>query len=266
MIAILLCAGYATRLYPLTQNFPKPLLPVANKPVIEYLVDQINGLPEIDSLHIVTNDKFYGQFSKWALQANRSGIPSIPIIVHNDGTSCNADRLGAVADLHFVLKRLRTTQPMLVSAADNIFCFSIEAIWRCFLSGGHHLVLALPQKDRSKLQQTGVLELSAQDRVLRLHEKPCNPPSTWSCPPIYFLQPSARKHLDTLIATQTPPDSPGHFIDYLCRREHVMAKKTNGLRLDIGDAASYREADQRLRREPLFIRTSVLADVSDDDD
>lgn len=253
MIAILLCAGYATRLYPLTRHFPKPLLPVADKPVIQYLVDQIDGLPEIDSLHIVTNDKFYGQFSRWALQAYRSGTVSIPITVHNDGTSCNADRLGAVADLHFVLKRLKTNQPMLVSAADNIFCFSIEAVWRFFLSVGSHLVLALPQEDPGKLRQTGVLELDTLSRVLRLHEKPCSPPSTWSCPPIYFFQPSAQKHLDTLIATQTPPDAPGHFIDYLCRREHVMAKKVNGLRLDIGDAASYREADELLRRKPLSI-------------
>jgi glucose-1-phosphate thymidylyltransferase len=252
MIAVLLCAGYATRLYPLTQNFPKPLLEVADKPVIDYLVDQIDGLPEIDTLHIVTNAKFHAQFSRWAAQRNTRGTASIPIMVHNDGTSCNAKRLGAVADLHFVIKKIGVTRPMLVSAADNIFRFSIAGIWRRFLSVSHHLVAALPQPDLSQLQRTGVLELNDQNRVLRLHEKPRNPPSTWSCPPLYFLQPSAQKHLEILITSETSPDAPGHFIDYLCRREQVMAQKVEGSRLDIGDVASYHNADQRLRREPLF--------------
>lgn len=253
MIAVLLCAGYATRLHPLTQNFPKPLLPVADKPVIDYLVDQIDGLPEIDSLHVVTNDKYHAHFSRWAQERNQPGSAPIKIIVHNDGTSCNANRLGAVADLQFVLKKIGTTPPMLVAAADNIFRFPIEGIWRRFLTESRHLVIALPQVDLNQLQRTGVLDLSDRDRVLRLHEKPRIPPSTWSCPPLYFLQPSARKHLEALIATENRPDAPGHFIDYLCRQEHVMAQKVKGSRLDIGDVASYRTADQRLRREPLFI-------------
>ena len=142
---------------------------------------------------------------------------------------------------------------MLVGAADNIFRFSIKGIWRRFLAESHHLVIALPQKDPGKLRRTGVLELSDGDRVLQLHEKPNTPPSTWSCPPLYFLKPTARAHLQTLIAAGTSPDAPGHFIDYLCRREPVMAQKVTGSRLDIGDADSYRNADQRLRCEPLFI-------------
>lgn len=253
MIAVLLCAGYATRLYPLTRTFPKPLLPVADKPVIEYLVDQIDGLPEIDSLHIITNAKFYEDFCRWALKKNKTGTASLPISVYNDGTTRNANRLGAVADLHFVLEKLKTTQPMLVGAADNIFRFSIEGIWQRFLLQSHHWVIALPQRDLGKLQRTGVLELGDRDRVLRLHEKPNIPPSTWSCPPLYFLQPTAREHLQTLMATDTSLDAPGHFIDYLCRREHVMAQKVTGSRLDIGDVASYREADELLRREPILL-------------
>jgi glucose-1-phosphate thymidylyltransferase len=253
MIAVLLCAGYATRLHPLTQNFPKPLLPVAGQPVIDYLVHQINALPQIEALHIVSNDKFYALFSRWAVEMDKSESASMPITVHNDGTSCNANRLGAVADLQFVLQRVKTNQPMLVGAADNIFRFPIEGIWRRFLSASDHLVVALPQMDPAKLKKTGVLELGDRDRVLRLHEKPTHPPSIWSCPPLYFLQPSASNHLEALMATETAPDAPGHFIDYLCRRESVRAQKVEGSRLDIGDVASYRKADQLLRREPLFM-------------
>ena len=253
MIAVLLCAGYATRLYPLTRDFPKPLLPVADKPVIEYLVNQIDGLPEIESLHIVTNAKFYAHFSRWAEHIGRRGRAAAPITVHNDGTSCNANRFGAVADLQFVLQRLIPSQPMLVSAADNIFRFALAGIWQRFLTTDNHMVIALPQTDLGQLRRTGVLELDNQNRVQRLHEKPHHPPSTWSCPPLYFLQPSARKHLETLTAAGTSPDAPGHFIDYLCRREDVLAHKVDGTRLDIGDVTSYRDADQRLRREPLFV-------------
>ena len=114
-------------------------------------------------------------------------------------------------------------------------------------------MVALPQTDPVKLQKTGVLALGERDRVLRLHEKPSVPPSTWSCPPLYFLQPSAGQHLETLVADESTPDAPGHFIDYLCRREPVAAHKVNATRLDIGDLASYRDADRRLRREPVFI-------------
>jgi glucose-1-phosphate thymidylyltransferase len=158
-----------------------------------------------------------------------------------------------VADLHFVLNRVKTTEPLLVGAGDNIFRFPIEGIWRRFLSASDHLVVALPQTDPAKLQKTGVLALGERDRVLRLHEKPRVPPSTWSCPPLYFLQPSAGPHLEDLVAAKSAPDAPGHFIDYLCRRERVRAHKVDGTRLDIGDLDSYRSADRRLRREPLFI-------------
>ncbi|MBI9085645.1 MAG: nucleotidyltransferase family protein [Desulfobacterales bacterium] len=252
MIAVLLCAGYATRLYPLTRSFPKPLLPVADKPVIDYLVDQIAVLPTIDTLHIVTNAKFYDHFRKWAGQKAAAGAVSIPIIIHNDKTSCNAHRLGAVADLQLVLKSLPSPQPMLVAAADNIFRFSFAGLCERFLREKRHLVVALPQTDRHKLQKTGVLALDDEDQVLRLHEKPIDPPSTWSCPPLYFLRPSAIGHLDTLLATENQPDAPGHFIEYLCRREPVMAQRLDGTRLDIGDIDSYHDADKRLRCEPLF--------------
>ncbi|MGD9224331.1 MAG: nucleotidyltransferase family protein [Desulfobacteraceae bacterium] len=252
MIAVLLCAGYATRLYPLTRSFPKPLLPVADKPVIDYLVDQIALLPALETLHIVTNDKFHDHFRRWAGQKTAAGALSIPIIIHNDGTTCNARRLGAVADLHFVLKSLLSPQPMLVAAGDNIFRFPLAGLWQRFLREKRHLVVALPQYDRRKLKKTGVLVLDDVDRVLRLHEKPTDPPSTWSCPPLYFLRPCAIEHMETLLATENRPDAPGHFIEYLCRREPVMAQRLEGTRLDIGDIDSYRDADRRLRREPLF--------------
>lgn len=253
MIAVLLCAGYATRLYPLTKTFPKPLLPVAGKPVIDYLVDQIINLPQINELHLVTNSRFYDHFHEWAETKNALESFATPICLHNDGTMDNAHRLGAVVDLHFVLQRIRPQERFLVAAADNIFRFSFSDLWQRFLNSCHHMVLALPQHDYRQLQKTGVLEIDRYNRVVRLHEKPTDPPSNWSCPPIYFLNSSAIGHLSDLIASGGQVDAPGLFIDYLSQNEEVTAHKVHGTRLDIGDMVSYREADRLLRREPVFI-------------
>jgi glucose-1-phosphate thymidylyltransferase len=252
MNAVVLCAGYATRLYPLTKTFPKPLLPVVDKPVLDYLVDQIVGLPDIDKLHVVTNGRFYDHFHQWAEDKEALQTFTTPIHLHNDGTMENAHRLGAVADLHFVLQRIKPLEPFLVAAADNIFRFALSDLWQQFLDGKHHMVLALALDDRRRLQKTGVLDIGRDNQVVRLHEKPTDPPSNWSCPPIYFFQPSAMDHLDEIIASGQLFDAPGHFIDYLSQKETVMARRVNGTRLDIGDLASYRNADQLLRREPLF--------------
>lgn len=252
MNAVLLCAGYATRLYPLTKTFPKPLLPVADKPVMDYLVDQIITLPHIDKLHVVTNGRFYDHFCRWAEAKKALKAFEALIYLHNDGTMENAHRLGAVADLHFVLQRIKPQESFLVAAADNIFRFSLSDLWQRFLDGQDHMVLALPQHDRHQLHKTGVLEIDSNNRVVRLHEKPTDPPSQLSCPPIYFLQDSAMDHLDEIMDSGHKFDAPGHFINYLSQKENVTAHIVNGTRLDIGDLASYRRADQLLRSEPLF--------------
>jgi len=103
--------------------------------------------------------------------------------------------------------------------------------------------------DERKLKKTGVLELDAQDRVIRQHEKPGRPQSTWSCPPLYFLQASARPRLEAFLNSSANSDAPGYFIDYLCRTEAVYAFKLNASRLDIGSLDSYREADRIMRAE-----------------
>ncbi|UCD76965.1 MAG: NTP transferase domain-containing protein, partial [Desulfobacterales bacterium] len=192
MIAVILGAGFATRMYPLTRDFPKPLLRVADRPVIEYLMDQLIELPELDAVHIVSNARFFTHFEKWR-ECYLKDVPerTFHIEIHNDGAETNENRLGASADLQLVLKRVSDTSRILVSAGDNIYRFSIKSLWQKFLQSRHHYVVALPETDVEKLKKTGVLELDAQDRVIRQHEKPDRPQSAWSCPPLYFLQASA---------------------------------------------------------------------------
>ena len=251
MIAIILCAGYATRMYPLTANFPKPLLPVAGKPVIDYLIGQLTTLPSLQSLHLVTNAKFFSHFQNE--QSRWEDWLQIPIVLYNDGSTDNANRLGATADLQLVLNQVNPSTPLLVSAGDNIFRFRLAPIVNQFLTQSHHMIVALPEIDRYKLHKTGVLELGPDNRVLELHEKPVNPPSEWSCPALYFLQPTALKCLDTFLQTSAHFDAPGHFLAYLCQRESVMAVTLNSQRLDIGNIESYHHADHLLQQEPVFI-------------
>jgi dTDP-glucose pyrophosphorylase len=127
--------------------------------------------------------------------------------------------------------------------------FSIKSLWRQFLQSRHHYVVALPEMDESKLIKTGVLELDAQDRVIRQHEKPDRPKSTWSCPPLYFLQASVRPRLEAFLNSSPNSDAPGYYIDYLCQTEVIYAFKLNASRLDIGSMDSYREADRIMRAE-----------------
>lgn len=250
MIAVILGAGFATRMYPVTLNFPKPLLRVADRPVIDYLLDQLLELPEPNAVHIVSNARFFNQFEKWRKNYLKK-LPgkAISIELHNDGVTANENRLGASIDLQLVLKRIACASAILVSAGDNIYRFSIKSLWQKFLQSRHHYVVALPETDEEKLRKTGVLELDAYDRVIRQHEKPDRPQSTWSCPPLYFLQASARQRLEAFLNSSANRDAPGYFIDYLCQTEAVYAFKLNASRLDIGSMDSYREADRIIRAE-----------------
>jgi glucose-1-phosphate thymidylyltransferase len=251
-MAILLCAGFATRLYPLTRGFPKPLLPVAGRPAIDHLLGQIVGLPGIESIHIVTNARFYEHFIHWRRNRQTCLVPQdITLTIYNDGATANENRLGACADLQLVFGKAGRSGAYLVSAGDNIYLFRIADLWRRFRRGHRHSIVALPEKDPEILKNTGVPVFGEGDRVLGLLEKPDNPLPGWFCPPLYFLRPSARQVLEDFLGADGSVDAPGHFIDYLCRREPVAAIRLNEKRLDIGSKESYRRADRMLRDWPV---------------
>ncbi len=245
MIAVLLCAGYATRLYPLTRDFPKPLLPVADRPVLDYLMDPLTAMQCLSEIHLVTNARFIRHFQSWGDGwRSRLEAAGIGLRLHNDGSTENANRLGACADLKLALDRAAESEGILAAAGDNIFRFDLGPLWKAFRSGRHHRIVVLPETDNARLRKTGVPVFGRGDRVRAIAEKPEKPPSKWCCPPIYFLKPSVRSTLADFIQSGENTDAPGHFINYLCRRERVEAFRLDADRLDIGDQASYRRADQ----------------------
>ncbi|MCG6929066.1 MAG: nucleotidyltransferase family protein [Desulfofustis sp.] len=250
MNAVLLCAGFATRMYPLTRNFPKPLLPVAGQPVIDYLMDQLSALGSIDAVHLVSNRRFFDHFLRWRENhIERGTYRRLRIEIYDDGCTDNETRLGASGDLMLALHMIGTPDKILVSGGDNIYRFALAPLWKSFLRGSGHRITAIEETDAARLKQTGVLEFGESDRVVRLHEKAAQPPSNWTCPPLYFFQPSVWKELERFLNTSNNHDAPGHLIDFLCVHSRVEAFRIDGDRLDIGSIETYRQADELLAKQ-----------------
>jgi dTDP-glucose pyrophosphorylase len=244
-VAILLCAGYGTRLGALGVDQPKPLLAVADRPLLSYLIDQLAGL-ELDHIHVVANARFAPAYRAWA------ATQEVAITVHDDGTATPAERLGAVGDLAFVLERIALPDLALVAAGDNIFRFDLALLWRTALRRGRSTLIALSESDLAELRRTGVLELGADDRVLRLHEKPQEPPSTWACPSLYALRGADLLQARPYLASGQPRDEIGRFIAALVDSSEVFAWRGTGTRLHVGSPAEFHAADRILRKEPIF--------------
>jgi glucose-1-phosphate thymidylyltransferase len=248
MNAVILCAGFATRMYPLTRDFPKPLLTVAGRPVLDYLFDQIADCAGISAVHLVSNARFYDHFCRWRDDhLARQTYGALTIDIYDDGTRDNEHRLGASADLALALKMIGVPDKILVSGGDNIYRFPLAPLWRKFLQGDEHRIVALVEEEKEMLRRSGVLEFGVDERVICLHEKPEEPPSHWACPPLYFFQSSVWGELEQFLMSSSNHDAPGHFIAYLCHQSTVMGFQLNERRLDIGSIETYKQADAELR-------------------
>lgn len=237
MKALVLAAGYATRMYPLTQDRPKALLPVAGKAVIDYLLDAVRSTDRAHDFYIVTNHRFYSQFQNWRLEL--PGAEHVKII--DDATASNETRLGAIGDIQFVLDHTGIDDDLLVMAADNIFGFSFADYFTFFGEKGTDCVARYSLHSETELQRTAVLEVDDNDRVIGCIEKPNKPKSHYACPPVYIYRrdtlPLFRQYLDE----GNNPDAPGYFVEWLIHRRRVHAFFFNEPRYDIGDLESYRE-------------------------
>lgn len=245
MIAIILCAGFGTRLYPLTRERAKPLLPLAGRAIIDYLVDQLLDLPGLTAVHVVSNHRFIDQFEQWRRKYQpRFEAAKIRLQLHDDGVSKEAERLGANGDLAFVLQQIELPPGSLIAAGDNILQFNIRPAWMQFRLSEHNLVMAIREADPERLKRTGVIELDENNQLVGFHEKPAEPSSPWSCPPFYFLNQTALQALQPFLARPDLPDAMGHMIAHLIDQVPVYAIKVKGKRLDVGNLASYQEAKE----------------------
>ena len=243
MKAIILAGGYATRLRPLTDDLSKCLLPIAGRPMVDWILDAIGAVPAIDAVHVVTNSRFAPDFERWA--AARPGVT-----VHDDGTSTNEDRLGAIGDVAFTLERAAIADDVLVIAGDNLFDFGLDdyvAFWR--RQGVASAVAVHDVGDLRLASQYGIVAVDADERIVEFVEKPAEPPSTLAATATYIYH---REHVPLVaryLAEGNAPDQSGSFFAWLSSREPVYAYSFDGMWLDIGDREQLLAADNLLRRE-----------------
>ncbi len=238
MKAVLLAAGYATRLYPLTKNTPKPLLPVGGRAIVAHILEKICEVDEVDGVFIVTNDRFYHHFVHWLEEHPQER----PVQVLNDGTSSNETRLGALGDLQLTLDHFAVDEDIMVLAGDNLFDFSLADFVTFFRDKQADCITAHVLSDRRRLQTSGIITVDAEQRVLTFDEKPDEPRSNLAVPPFYLYRQETLPLLRQYLRAGENPDAPGHFIPWLIERRPVYAYIFAGERYDIGTPESYAEA------------------------
>jgi glucose-1-phosphate thymidylyltransferase len=238
---IVIAAGYATRLGELTKNFPKPLLKIGESTILGRMLDDIDGIQEIDEHIIITNHKFAPIFEDWKAAQNYTK----PVTIVDDGTETNETRLGAVCDLLYAMEKLQIDDDMLVVAADNLLFFSFQEFVDFAEEKGTSCIMCHEQPELAKLQRTGVVELDAEMKVLGMEEKPQVPKSHWAVPPFYIYK---KRDLDLVrhaVENGCGKDAPGNLAHYMVEHTVMHAWKMSAGRFDIGSLDTYEEAVRR---------------------
>jgi glucose-1-phosphate thymidylyltransferase len=238
MDALILAAGYATRLQPLTDDRPKHLLPVGGRPMLDWVLGKLHEAG-IDRIHLVTNARFAPQFEAWA-QGN-------DVTVHDDGTTSNDDRLGAIGDIRFVQERARLDDDLLVIAGDNLFDYSLADLVGFRRDKGGSAVAVYDVGDLDLVRQYSIVELDGDDRIVGFVEKPEHPTSTLAATAAYLYTREHASLVAQYLDEGNPPDQPGNYVAWLHRRVPVYGYRFGGDWYDIGDADQLLEADNRMR-------------------
>ena len=235
MQCVILAAGYATRLYPLTENFPKPLLKVGDKTILDWLVDDIETSGRAERYVVVSNHKFAGHFEAWAREKK------LPVTVVDDGTCSNETRLGAVKDVQLAVDRLGIDDDLLVIAGDNVLDFSLAHFIRYALSKRTSCCMRYYEPDLGKLKKRGISVVGEGDLLLELVEKSEDPKSHWCTPPFYYYTAEDVKKIPEALADGCGTDAPGSLVSWMCRHSVMHSMEMPGKRYDIGDIDSYKK-------------------------
>ena len=233
MKCLILAAGYATRLYPLTENYPKPLLEVRGKTILDWLVDDIDTLGVVDEYVVISNHKYAHHFDAWAKAKQQK------ISVVDDGTVSNETRLGAVKDIQYAIDALGLDDDMLVIAGDNVLDFSLTKFIQYAKEKQTSCIMRYFEPEHKKLLKSGVVTVDDDDRVLNMTEKSPTPATNWCCPPFYYYTKADARLVQKGIDSGCGTDAPGSYIAWLCKQSAVHAMQMPGKRYDIGDLVSY---------------------------
>ncbi len=243
MKVLILAAGYATRLHPLTLTQPKPLLLVAGKPMVEYVLDHLTPVGGVDHVYVVTNAKFAGHFQRWA-DDYRGRNPGLNFTVVNDGSTDDGNKLGAIGDLNLVLCREKIADDLIVVAGDNLFSESLEAFGRVCRERGAPVLGVYDVGSLEQVKKYSGVNLDGEGRIISFEEKPKTPTSTLIGIALYYYPKAILPLISQYLAEGNNPDQPGRLVQWLYPRTPVYTWTVPGLWYDIGSKETLEEANR----------------------
>ncbi|HXC97987.1 MAG TPA: nucleotidyltransferase family protein [Verrucomicrobiae bacterium] len=243
MKIIILAAGYATRLYPLTLNQPKPLLPVAGRPMIDHVLDNLTGIAGLDRVYVVTNEKFAGHFQKWAdaKPAAKNG-PGFTIV--NDHSTDDTNKLGAIGDLHLVLTREKVDDDVIVVAGDNLFSEKLDGFGKFAREKNTPVLAVYDVGNLEEIKKYNSISIDGAGKITFFEEKPKQPTSTLTGIALYYYPKSVLPLIHQYIAEGNNPDQPGRLVQWLYPRVPFHTWKVPGIWYDIGSKETLEEANR----------------------
>ncbi|MCL1996020.1 MAG: nucleotidyltransferase family protein [Defluviitaleaceae bacterium] len=243
MKSIILAAGYATRLYPVTLKRPKSLLPINGKPIIDYIVDELVAMPDISKIYVIVNELFAKDFHDWR---QRSDYAS-QIEIVNDNTISDDTKLGAIGDIHFCIKEKNIAEDTLVIAGDTFFSFKLKDFYDFYNNNKKDCVCVEEINDTQKLKNFAVAMLDG-NKIVNLVEKPQLPKSNVAVFAIYIYKKETMALVEKYLQEGNKPDAPGHFVEWLYKKQDVLAYKVQGNCFDIGTLAGYNQVQELVRQ------------------
>lgn len=242
MKCLVLAAGYATRLYPLTENFPKPLLKVGEKTILDWLIDDLVENTDIDEFVVISNHKMYSHFENW--EKNKEKIRPYKITLIDDGSTTNESRLGAVNDIQLGVEKLNITDDLLVIAGDNLLDFSFSEFINFAKEKNTSCVMCHEENELKNQQKTAIITIDNNNLITSYEEKPVEPKGNLAVPPFYYYKACDLKRIQEALDDGCGYDSPGSFAAWLSKKTNIHAFKMTGKRYDIGDMESYEKAQK----------------------
>ncbi len=242
MQAMILAAGFATRLYPLTKDKPKPLLDVAGRPIIEHIIEKLDNISEVVKIFIITNDRFEKHFREWLKNFDAKK----PIEIVNDGTSSNDDRLGAMGDIHFAITHKKIDDDIIAIAGDNLFELSLADVHNFFKKRKSNVIVLHDVQNLDLAKHYGIVEVS-NSLVVNFEEKPISPKSTLASTGIYMFPKKTIELIKKYIVQGNNPDKTGNFIEWLHKRDKVYSYVTDKKWYDIGSFEQLEKANKHYK-------------------
>jgi len=243
MQVLILAAGYATRLYPLTLDKPKPLLPVAGKPMLEHIIDHLSTVKDLGEMFIVTNQKFVSHFTAWS-EKYRKEKTAFNFKVINDGSTSDNDKLGAIGDIHLVITKENVIGDLVVVAGDNLFDSSLAPFVEFAREGKTPVLAVYDVGDLEQIKKYNSINLDKDGIITFFEEKPKAPTSTLTGIALYYFPADVVEMIKTYIKEGNNPDQPGRLIQWLYPRVPVRTWRVPGRWFDIGSKETLEEADR----------------------